>query len=337
MSKTGELVTNDMNNKKGKLIGLFNLEPHIHNIALMKISQYYKDMGYTVEWYDHLKHKKYHKIFAASLFDFTDKGMVTDDMITGGSGFDVASKLPTEIEEHCHPQGGRQYSLADYSLFPKCNTSYVWFSRGCIRNCPFCIVRRKEGKIHPTWELYLNKKSKYIDVMDNNFFANPEWREAMKKLRHWDKGVNFHGVDVRILTDEMIEALWSVKLYKSVKIAWDNPKDDLEPNLTKLRKHVGSSGISKFMCYVLIGYWSTPEEDLHRVETLRKLGINPYVMPFNKFDTYQKTFKNYVNGKRHFHGCSWEEFKKSEKYEKEVNRDKHIEEKRKTHKPLSEF
>ena len=64
------------------------------------------------------------------------------------------------------------------------------------------------------------------------------------------------------------------------------------------------------MCYVLIGYWSTPEEDLYRVEELRKLGVNPFVMPFNKKDRYQKDFARWCNRKEIFKTCKWEDYKK---------------------------
>jgi hypothetical protein len=58
-------------------------------------------------------------------------------MTKGGTGFDIKSKLPSEIENENY----------DWSLYPDCDFSIVWFSTGCIRNCPFCVVPRKEGII----------------------------------------------------------------------------------------------------------------------------------------------------------------------------------------------
>ncbi len=34
--------------------------------------------------------------------------------------------------------------------------------------------------------------------------------------------------------------------------------------------------------FVLTNYWSTTEEDLHRVYTLRSLGLMPYIMIYDK-------------------------------------------------------
>ena len=61
----------------------------------------------------------------------------------------------------------------------------------------------------------------------------------------------------------------------------------------------------KIMCYVLIGYWSTPEQDLYRIEKLRELKIDPFVMPYNKSDPYQKRFARWVNHKAIFKTVKW--------------------------------
>lgn len=67
---------------------------------------------------------------------------------------------------------------------------------------------------------------------------------------------------------------------------------------------------SKLMCYVLIGYWSSPDEDLDRVMTLwDDYGIHAFAMPFNKFDKYQRAFARWCNNKIIFKTRSWEDYK----------------------------
>ena len=107
------------------IIGLYNLEPEIVNAAMMQVSTYHKSKGDIVEMYNHFEKEKYDKIYAFSLFNFTDKTYVTNKMTCGGTGFDITTRLPEEIEACDY----------DWSLFPKCEYSIVWFSRGCIRNC----------------------------------------------------------------------------------------------------------------------------------------------------------------------------------------------------------
>ena len=277
-------------------IALWNLEPQIVNSAMMRVSSYHKKRGDQVEMYSPFFHSEYDKIYVFSLFKFTPKEGVDDSvMVCGGTGFGLDNRLPPEIEQE-------EY---DWSLYPGCDFSIIWFSVGCIRSCPFCVVRQKEGRIRPVKPKNLNPKGQYIKVMDNNFFANPEWTDAIKQLKEWKQSVDFQGVDVRIITEEQAIALNSLKHKKCIKIAWDNPKDDLLPKIKELTKFIKPY---KLMCYVLIGYWSTPEEDLYRVEELRKLKVMPFVMPFNKSDLYQKKFARWVNHKAIFKTVAWRDY-----------------------------
>ena len=63
------------------------------------------------------------------------------------------------------------------------------------------------------------------------------------------------------------------------------------------------------MCYVLIGYKDNPKEDLRRVETLRQMGISPFVMPYDKTDHYQRRFARWVNHKAIFKSVKWEDYR----------------------------
>ena len=218
-------------------------------------------------------------------------------MICGGTGFNVSSKLPDEIE--CCDY--------DWSLFPNCDYSIVWFSKGCIRNCAWCVVRAKEGLIRSVLPKNLNPNGTHIKVMDNNFFANPEWRSAIKQLQEWGQPVDFQGVDARLMDEDKCLALKSVKHYKQIHLAWDNPKEDLTEQLIEIIKHIKAY---RFMVYVLIGFNSTHEENIYRVRTIDALGMDPFVMPYTKSDPYQKKFARWVNRRQIFKSSTWEEFTK---------------------------
>jgi hypothetical protein len=199
----------------------------------------------------------------------------------------------------------------DWTLYPNCDYSIQWFSRGCIRNCPFCVVRQKEGYIHPVAPKNLNPNGNHILIMDNNFFASPKWRESIQQLQEWDQPVNFHqGIDMRIIDKEQCDAINSLKQEGRIHFAWDNPKEDMAAKLKEVFDYIRPY---RLMCYVLIGYWSTPEQDLERVETLRSLGVDPFVMPFNKHDRYQRDFARWVNHKAIFKSVKWGDYNRSEK------------------------
>ncbi len=183
-------------------IGLIDVDGYkgYPNFALMKVSAYYKDKGDEVEWVD--KSHQYDKVYASKVFTFTPDynydGLSALELIKGGTGYDMMVKLPDEIES---------FSRLDYTLYPECDFSLVFLSRGCIRRCKFCLVSKKEGYIHSVDPVGLNPDGKYIDVLDNNFFASPDWKEHLEWLKQQKLPINFRGVDLRVLTNEQAEAL----------------------------------------------------------------------------------------------------------------------------------
>ncbi len=276
-------------------IALVNIEPKIENTAYMQISQYHKQLGDSVEWYSPLFHRDYDRIYCSSLFQFTSKKIVTADMICGGTGFNIRSKLPPEIAV-CN---------LDYSIYPKCRTSYVWFSRGYFRHCPFCVVPEKEGRLDGATPKNLNPKATTVSVMDNNFTALDRilFSNAIDYLKKVNLPVNFQcGLDARLLATEKYEQIKKLKIFKQIRTAWDDPREDLTYGLTDMAAVFGKS---KIMVYVLIGYWSTPEEDLARITKIRALGLDAWVMPFNVKDPYQRAFARWNN--RHC-ACAWEDY-----------------------------
>ena len=274
-------------------IGLIDVDGYkgYPNFALMKISAYHKKQKHQVEWVD--KTHQYDVVYASKIFTFTPdydySGLQTKVLEKGGTGYDIMKTLPDEIENT---------DKLDYSLYPKCDYSLVFLSRGCIRKCKFCLVNKKEGYIHSVKPVRLNPRGKWIDVLDNNFFASPDWQKHIEWLAEQKQPINFRGVDLRIMTDEQAEALNKLKIQKSIFIAWDNPQDNLEPLLANLVTHIKPY---KLRCYVLVGFNSTIEQDLDRIYTLQKYNILPYVMPYKDYDNpqektpYQKDLCRWAN------------------------------------------
>jgi hypothetical protein len=110
----------------------------------------------------------------------------------------------------------------------------------------------------------------------------------------------------------MCDYLDSLPIYKRkrIKFAWDDPREDMVSRIEYIVKRVKPY---KLGCFVLIGYWSTEAQDVFRVETLRRFGIDSFVMPFDKFDKYQSSFTRYVNMKAEFKSQTWEDYKKRKK------------------------
>jgi len=280
-------------------IALYNLEPNICNTALMQISQYHKQLDHRVEWYINFFHHHYDYIYCSSLFTFSNKDLVPENSIVGGTGFDINSKLPFDIE-NCN---------LDYSIYPNCKCSYIWFSRGCIRNCPFCIVREKEGFIHSVKPKNINPLSKFIRIMDNNFFAVEGWEKNIPWIKNSGLPITFDsGIDVRLFDKSHYDFLdkYLLKRTASLHIAWDNPHEDLFPKIVNLTKYFSPYLIR---CYVLVGFNSTIDEDLYRIEMLRSIKVDPYVMVYDRSNILLMRLARYVNNPIVFHSTTWENYK----------------------------
>jgi len=292
-------------------IGLFDIDSKYHNLALMKLSTYHKQKGDKVEFYNPLWHSSYDKIYCSKIFRKSHKndGYIREGMICGGSGFEFLTLLP-ECIEHIKPN----YDL--YNL----NYSIGFTTRGCIRNCKFCIVPEKEGKIreHAEIEEFLNPKSNIVVLLDNNFLALPSHVKKLQKYIKKGWRIDFNqGLDIRLINKENAGLLAKIKLERMIRFAWDNIKD--ESKIIGGLELVIKAGIRprNITVYVLIGYDTTFEEDLYRIQRLREIKdeqgpIKAYVMNYNnelKSRKY-KNFMRWVNNPYIFKSCEWKEYKK---------------------------
>ncbi len=269
------------------------------SIPLMKIANYHNQKGDLVLWWEKDIDSEVDTVYSSSVFTYTDKSYLPSRAIVGGSGFDSFFRLSYEIE-NCE---------LDYSIYPDCSFSVQRFSTGCNNNCEFCLVAELEGKINPVVPMNLNPSSEWIDVIDNDFFGNPEWESAIMWLMETKQKINLHGVDARILTDRHAFWLNQLKHKKQIKMAWDNPREDLLP---KFREITGWISPHKIMVYILVGFDSTLEENLYRIDELNALKLDPFVMMYRDQNNTTpsrllRRLARWCNKKQH-RGIPWEDY-----------------------------
>lgn len=201
-------------------IGLIDVDGHnFPNLALMKLSSYHKKMGDDVEWYSIFEH--YDVVYMSKVFTHTQdyEQIITnaDTIIKGGTGYDVESRLPNEAEK----------IVPDYSLYPYIDrkTAYGFLTRGCIRKCPWCVVPRKEGKIHPYQdvdEIAVDGRTNLI-LMDNNILAAGEYGiSQLEKIAERGYRVDFNqAMDARLVTPSIAELLSKVKWLNYIRFGCD--------------------------------------------------------------------------------------------------------------------
>ena len=258
-------------------IGLVNVDSHgFPNIPLMKISAWHKVAGDDVEFA--IAGKQYNKVYMSKIFTESREpdGIVGDAIVRGGSGYDLENRLPDEVE-HMYP---------DYSLYPELtkDTAFGMLTRGCPRcNHGFCITPKKDGcvsrKVADLSEFWNGQRK--IVLLDQNILACKDRMELLQQLKDSKAWVEFNGgTDIRFMSNEVIEAMRGIKT-KDYHFAWDDPRENLEQQFRRV-KESGLKNPDRMRVYVLTNYWSSTEEDLHRIYTLRQMGFVPFVMIYDK-------------------------------------------------------
>jgi hypothetical protein len=292
-------------------VGLLQCDGKYPNLALMKISKFHEDKGDEVTWYDGgLFNDLYDRIYASKIFAFTPMpSLPMEKSFIGGTGIDFYNRLPEEIEK----------SDVSYTLYPECNYHIGFSMKGCRFACKFCCVPKKEGRpyVHNTIDEILTnpKGGNRLMLLDNDFFGGQNWRENLARITELKLKVNFNqGLNIRILTQEQADLLAKCNFVNSkfnkkyVTFAWDKYKD--KELIHKGIDICGKAGIKpeQMQFFVLVGFDTTPEQDLERIMTLKNLGALPFVMPYNKEDNYQKKLARWVNNRIIFRSVKWEDY-----------------------------
>lgn len=281
-------------------IGLIDVDSHnFPNLCLMKLSAYHKAQGHQVCFWNPLFY--FDVVYKSRVFtDTYSKDNITvrnaGQVIKGGTGYGPGPDLPDEIE-HSYP---------DYSLYPQYSeTAYGFLSRGCPRGCGFCIVGGKEGrksrKVADLSEFWRGQRE--IKLMDANLLACPDHEKLLLQLAKSRALVDFsQGLDIRLITRDNVALLNQVRT-KAVHFAWDNPNEDLTRYFRQFLEWTSIKNPRLRRVYLLTNYGSTHEQDLYRVETLRQMGFDPYVMIYERptAPPITRHLQRWVNNKRLFY------------------------------------
>jgi len=285
------------------------------NLVLMKLSAHYKQQKHSVDLIRGIPTtaplENYDKVMISVIFpqnrnQVLDYASQFDNVQIGGSGYDYNIVLDTDIE----------HIMPDYSLYDL-DYSLGFTSRGCIRNCGFCVVPEKEGMIRDNAPIteFLHPDHKRLLLLDNNFGASPRWKENLDFLIDTGIKVNFNqGLDIRLVTKEFAEYLAQVKYYNRtfkrhvLHFAFDDIRFDKQVRIGF--KKLIDAGINPdhLMFYVLVGYNSTFDQDMRRIKAIIGLGSHPYVMLYNQTkDPKLRKLARWVN-RLYYEFIEWEEF-----------------------------
>lgn len=195
----------------------------------MRLSTWYKRQGAEVDfmrlglaYYPTRKNERvivdtegYDAAFCSCVFSGTRQYVVGENIIFGGTGVDAKISLPEGMDK----------MPLDYSLYPENDSSYGFISRGCNRDCYFCVVPQKEGRVKVVDSIDAIIQHDKVEFLDNNFLQIPEHKEILKALI--ERGVKcrfMQGLDIRMIDEENAFLLSQLNYMGEYIFAFDDAK-----------------------------------------------------------------------------------------------------------------
>ena len=265
--------------RKNVDILLIDVDSRMPNLALMKLSRYFKQQGHKVMQTRGVNRiSSAQEIYASCIFSSplsADKirklqSFYGHSLQLGGSGIDVKKRLPEEIEA----------LPPDYDCYPELGDRAIGFlSRGCPLHCPFCIVPVKEGlprQICDLQTLLENGRRTKLILLDDNLLSLPHADQLLKEMVSRNIMVNFtQTLDLRFVDRDRAALLRRIRC-SNTRFTRSNYHFSLNDcrHLDFVRKKYEMFGFSskdnvEFVC--MYGFNTTLAEDLERFRFLRSL------------------------------------------------------------------
>lgn len=288
---------------------LLDVDSKIPNLALMRASTYHKQRGDNVKLGYEPLFDNPDLCYASKIFDYTPEPQYMPDCETlrGGTGYDLTAKMPFEDYDRIMP---------DYSLYG-CDYAIGRFTRGCQNRCPWCVVPKMDGNevrhVADLNDFWCGQS--IVRVLDDNIMADAdEFCRDCEQIARGGVRVIWEALDIRRVDEQTAQALASVKNEKSIHFAWDgHSQDEAVAHGIEILSRAGVKPW-RLMFYVLVGFNTTPDYDMHRIMTLHELGANPFVMPFDKTNPYQRHLARWCNNKFIFKSTSFDDYEPWRKY-----------------------
>ncbi|MGA2403278.1 MAG: hypothetical protein ABSG91_16480, partial [Syntrophobacteraceae bacterium] len=267
---------------------LLDVDSRLPNLALMKLSRYFKEQGRNVIL---ARHEAFitgvEAVYASCVFSraISQRRLLRlrkyygNSLMVGGSGVDIRKRLPEGIEK----------LPADYSLYPELGDRAIGFiTRGCPFCCSFCIVPTKEGKTRQVSnldELLADGRRKLI-LLDDNILAHPTAEDFLEEMAVRNVKVNFNQTLALRLVDQQKAHLLKRMHCSNLRFtrrAYHFSLND-NRNLDEVRGRYEMFGFTnkdnvEFIC--MYGFNTTLAEDVERFRFLRSLpGVYVFVQEY---------------------------------------------------------
>lgn len=265
---------------------LFDVDSRIPNLALMKLSTWYKARGARV-----ILHKKPEKVagdrFYASCTFFREssakkvdalRAIYGDDILIGGTGVDLKRRLPVNIET----------LFPDYSLYEHRAFALGFLTRGCQKRCPFCVVPFKEGR-HKTsdtdFAAFVPNGWNKVMLLDDNLLSAANVIDLLNEMVARELRVNFsQTLDIAYLTEDIYRVLANVAsrnarfTRKRIYFSCNHPGTIKQFEKRRdMLKSFGEDGVSVVAMY---GFDTSLSQDFARWRMFQRFRLVPFFQEY---------------------------------------------------------
>lgn len=315
---------------------LIDVDSKIPNIALMKISGYYKAQGGNITFWRlgysgysseskkkrYINAKGFDMVFVSCIFNCNKEIVQIEnckEICFGGSGYSLSVNLPNRIDSFD----------PDYSIYPENAYSYAFITRGCVRDCDFCVVPEKEGrKVYKYREIDQIVRHKKVRFLDNNILAFKGCNEVLKELVEKQIRCEFYqGLDIRFIDDKKAELLSQLNYIGEYTFAFDDIKmlRTVKKKIKILKRYIKRDWKIKMFLYcntdMLI-----KSNIIERIEWCKKNKALPYIMRdencyCNENKSFYTDLASYCNQPGFFKKLDFSDFikKRKKNYQKSLD------------------
>ncbi len=264
-------------------IMLVDLDSKIPNLALMKLSTYYKKKGHAVSFAKFKKDtcldlftQQADEVFASLIFSYhLDRAAYLQsffpDAVIGGPAFDPKIRLDPEIERES----------PDYSLYPDYKDSVGYVTRGCIRRCHFCVVPLMEpdGIRFIQWPRHFYRGG-ICRILDDNILAE---KAIFMYVAAWATDLKitvlFDTLDIRFVDPEIAVALRGMRHNnRTLNFSFDYTR--IEAIVRKGVRTLMDAGFHprKLKFYIYCENEDQIPDAKYRFSVIREMNCEPFLM-----------------------------------------------------------
>lgn len=206
----------------------------------------------------------YDRVYSSKVFDFTPVDpYLPDDAIRGGTGYrdiPMSQELAPEIDG----------MYPDYSIYPDCDYAIGYLTRGCLNNCRWCVVPKKEGQIRPyrIWHDIVRPDTDKLILMDNNILACDHGIAQLESMIGSGYRIDLNqGMDARLVDDHIAQILSRLKWIRFIRFSCDQ-KAQIE-SIRRTIELFGKYGVKPYRIFIYLLVTADVEDTAQRVESLK--------------------------------------------------------------------